>query len=84
MSSESNFTPTPLNPEPQASHDTAPNVSPMKPLTGEHEAAPDATTFASKATPPMASALSTMRSPLDATPSQCSLSRHASASLPPP
>lgn len=43
MSSESNFTPTPLNPEPQASHDAAPNVPPMKPLTGEHEAAQDAT-----------------------------------------
>lgn len=43
MSSESNFTPTPLNPEPQASHDTAPNVPPMEPLTGEHEAAQDAT-----------------------------------------
>ena len=45
MSSESNFTPTPLNPEPQASHDAAPNVPPMKPRTGEHEAAPDATTL---------------------------------------
>ena len=43
MSSESNFTPTPLNPEPQASHDAAPNVPPMKPLTGEHEAVQDAT-----------------------------------------
>lgn len=43
MSSESNFTPTPLNPEPQASHDAAPNVPPMKPRTGEHEAAQDAT-----------------------------------------
>lgn len=43
MSSESNFTPTLLNPEPQASHDAAPNVPPMKPLTGEHEAVQDAT-----------------------------------------
>lgn len=43
MSSESNFTPTTLNPEPQASHDAAPNVPPMKSLTGEHEAAQDAT-----------------------------------------
>ena len=43
MSSESNLTPTPLSPEPQASHDAAPNVPPMKPLTGEHEAAQDAT-----------------------------------------